>query len=1031
MTMQKISDTIGSFATEKIRDHFLKKLDSFSRRKQLSEAFARGVNRCVMAQTSNDEYSFVFAFVDDDYVYENIEKTLDLSTRSEALIALTQSFEGYSKGAFSNAFSYKECINQGISEVERQMTLEFRNILSIARTIGDIRPMGEIRSIENKNTSYTFNARTPQLNKEYFDYNNALNRLEQAFITSNHVAISGVYGSGKKTLAIQYANIHSPCILVDCTYIITLDALLAAIEKKAVAIPQNHTASDLLCYFSQHMEWTIILINLGIQATQETLEYIERLPCAVLITTTEERLGNLHIVEHPLPTIDAAANLYRFFLDSNECNDESISQIVSFIGCTPRMLYFTAQLQNTLHCSSSELLEKLTNEKCSFTKTPIYSGIKILGVEQNVLTYLGNILQKSLDMTQAEKKIIGLFTFFGDQSLSRRFVNSFQLFVGISITTINNLVKKGYVDKAENDNYEEYSINPLLQYILESDDEEDAQREYVSYILEYIIQFTNTDYPCHEKELREACDIAENLFNNLYNAEPAVEITFLLLKKCHLLCYLSDYQSSIKEYHRILTIPGIEESPRYAKVIKINLAEVLALYELPDEAISTLSELKREDLTKHEIEKVHDIEMLIAALQHNYGVVIEATLTAIDPRDEVRVGQYQLLATMYYYMGNIEEAITYNKEAIALLEKLQWTNTGIASNIYTAYSAALLDNGQILDAIKYGFKGLHIAIDVYGNNSKHTLVSRNNLANALYANRQFPEAYAEYSKVVDSHSNILSPMAKVIINSKTSQFLCKLLMGQSIDASQLRRFLVGIAEVPECYAHVMNLFLTACKMACDDYRLDILNILLGIMRIWVYEFIEYPSQDHHKKVLRRFEIILMIGQRLYKVNYLNKVQTNAASRNFDRLSGLIIEGYFDNADDPISYTDDDRSVYLPVYSSKLLAPINRKVGEPVFYVNKYYNIPDDATFGVRITDDSMSPSIEVYDILWVREQDNVPENCIGVYSSEDKSKWLCRKVSKISDAILLCPSNRKYPAIRLSEHIEWKLQGIALNVNEV
>lgn len=115
---------------------------------------------------------------------------------------------------------------------------------------------------------------------------------------------------------------------------------------------------------------------------------------------------------------------------------------------------------------------------------------------------------------------------------------------------------------------------------------------------------------------------------------------------------------------------------------------------------------------------------------------------------------------------------------------------------------------------------------------------------------------------------------------------------------------------------------------------------------------------------------------------------------------------------------------LPVYNAPAAA------GEALPFVADDYvmleaeNAPDEATFGVRISGDSMEPLIEDECIVWVKKQENVANGDIGIFVLNGES--LCKKLENRDGSCYLVSLNKKYSPIEVLEYDELRVIGKVL-----
>lgn len=84
-------------------------------------------------------------------------------------------------------------------------------------------------------------------------------------------------------------------------------------------------------------------------------------------------------------------------------------------------------------------------------------------------------------------------------------------------------------------------------------------------------------------------------------------------------------------------------------------------------------------------------------------------------------------------------------------------------------------------------------------------------------------------------------------------------------------------------------------------------------------------------------------------------------------------------------------------------------------------IADAADFGIAIHGDSMTPDICDGDVVWVRQQDSVAANQIGVFVLNGDA--LCKKLVSIGNRFFLRSLNKKYNDIPITEYDSLKVIG--------
>ncbi len=84
-------------------------------------------------------------------------------------------------------------------------------------------------------------------------------------------------------------------------------------------------------------------------------------------------------------------------------------------------------------------------------------------------------------------------------------------------------------------------------------------------------------------------------------------------------------------------------------------------------------------------------------------------------------------------------------------------------------------------------------------------------------------------------------------------------------------------------------------------------------------------------------------------------------------------------------------------------------------------VPYDADFGIAIHGDSMTPDIADGDVVWVRQQDSVEANQIGVFVLNGDA--LCKKLISIGGRFFLRSLNQKYKDIPITEYDSLRVIG--------
>ena len=88
-------------------------------------------------------------------------------------------------------------------------------------------------------------------------------------------------------------------------------------------------------------------------------------------------------------------------------------------------------------------------------------------------------------------------------------------------------------------------------------------------------------------------------------------------------------------------------------------------------------------------------------------------------------------------------------------------------------------------------------------------------------------------------------------------------------------------------------------------------------------------------------------------------------------------------------------------------------------------IPDTASFGVKISGDSMEPEFEDGQIAWVLKQDILENGEIGIFYLDGMA--YCKQLKQDKDGIFLISLNSKYQPIKVTADSTFKIFGRVLN----
>jgi phage repressor protein C with HTH and peptisase S24 domain len=91
-------------------------------------------------------------------------------------------------------------------------------------------------------------------------------------------------------------------------------------------------------------------------------------------------------------------------------------------------------------------------------------------------------------------------------------------------------------------------------------------------------------------------------------------------------------------------------------------------------------------------------------------------------------------------------------------------------------------------------------------------------------------------------------------------------------------------------------------------------------------------------------------------------------------------------------------------------------------------LPEDTTFGVRISGDSMEPEFHDGQIAWILQQESVANGEIGIFALNGEA--YIKKLQNDTDGIFLISLNEKYAPIKVSENDRLDIFGKVLGKSD-
>ena len=91
-------------------------------------------------------------------------------------------------------------------------------------------------------------------------------------------------------------------------------------------------------------------------------------------------------------------------------------------------------------------------------------------------------------------------------------------------------------------------------------------------------------------------------------------------------------------------------------------------------------------------------------------------------------------------------------------------------------------------------------------------------------------------------------------------------------------------------------------------------------------------------------------------------------------------------------------------------------------------LPEDTTFGVRISGDSMEPEFHDGQIAWILQQESVANGEIGIFALNGEA--YIKKLQNDKDGIFLISLNEKYAPIKVGENDRLDIFGKVLGKSD-
>ena len=116
-----------------------------------------------------------------------------------------------------------------------------------------------------------------------------------------------------------------------------------------------------------------------------------------------------------------------------------------------------------------------------------------------------------------------------------------------------------------------------------------------------------------------------------------------------------------------------------------------------------------------------------------------------------------------------------------------------------------------------------------------------------------------------------------------------------------------------------------------------------------------------------------------------------------------------------------------IVSQTMCAPAERLSQSEIVCIDESI-LPEDITFGVRISGDSMEPEFHDGQIAWVLQQESVANGEIGIFALNGEA--YIKKLQNDKEGIFLISLNEKYAPIKVSENDRLDIFGKVLGKSD-
>lgn len=981
------------------------------------KVFSSSIQEKAKELIGNKETEMVHSFLKQDHIYDLLRKTLIIEEKEEAVKQLKISFRNFTRKTFEHEFDADECIDYAVGEFLRlRGGVQQRNVFSLSNQLKSLgSSIMQTSNLPGEQLMLAFTNTKDKIlcEEKFYDYNHAVEQVNTIWKNNHITQIIGPIGSGKKQIIAHLLMDVNLSIYIRASGINTIESFVTELGSRLYS-DQILLPEAVRHYFAVNQGYTIVLTDMR-SIDAELLNYLNRFPCKIIISSTELLVSDVQTYVNHLPTVEQGIKIYsgyrNFPYDSDEKIDGiNIGKIIEEAGRIPECIRLLA-LYHSYIGNEIDLMDfaaAIRRDEGSI----IRAGDNLLSPKE----YIKTRILPQLNIKKESVPVLQVVSLFSDYHITKRLLQFTIDYVSEEHFSILDLVEKGLGCLKIVDDCEVFCGSSLINCTLENYDE-DFRIDYCELYHEYCQTFAqSSDYKL--REIYEACEMGKSLYSRMNEEYPDAVWSLLLIERAGLYELLGLHQTCIKECNRILLISGIKGYPHIEIRAKVTLSRALVEYGLHSDALNVVNSIQMNLTTDFDKEEICETKRRIEFAFHEYDKMIAETKANLSDNLYVRVKQFHQLATMNYYNGNIEDAEEYFRLACSLIEELYLEDSTLASMIFAAGSAICLAADKKDEAIVYGEKSVKVALEQNKGVNSHILTSYNNLGNAYLMSGQYVLAENAYMYINKNYDEILSPTSPMVNNSRISMEICRFMDEKEYDSRSFEILMIDLAKKKENYQMAVEVILSFGINAIEHGNIVTLKRVLDITSHWIGEFTDYPDIKDCYVMMNR----LIFAQHIADMYSKNDASSEDLEDNpqFKSYLKLIWQGVFDNREEQLEYIQ-SKTTTIPVYSNEEIISDDTEES-PAYWVFSTFP-PEEAYMGLIIPDNSMLPGMQKGEILWI--QRNKPkQGDIALYKTDNEKKWIVGRFETIAGKDMLIPENREYKAFILGESDKEELKGI-------